>query len=78
MADCPGTATCPFFTNKMANMPAAASALKRAYCQGTFHRCARLLVKQAMGKEAVPPDLLPADLPRARKILQDAGHPVPS
>lgn len=77
MADCPSTVTCPFFHDKMANMPAAAGALKRTYCQGTFDRCARFIVKQTMGKEAVPTDLLPADIARARKILQAAGHPVP-
>lgn len=78
MANCPSTAKCPFLHDEMANIPPAAGALRRTYCQGTFERCARFVVKQAMGKDAVSADLLPADIGRARKVLQAAGHAVAS
>lgn len=78
MAECPGTATCPFFTDNMANMPSTAGALKRMFCLGTFNRCARFIVKEALGKPAVPPDLMPADSARANRLLKEAGRALPT
>ena len=59
MADCDCLPGCPFFHDRMANMPALANIMKKKYCQGDFMACARHLVKEAMGKENVPGNLFP-------------------
>lgn len=59
MDDCQCISGCPFFNNKMSNMPAMANILKKRYCQGDFNECARFTVFTALGKGKVPIDLYP-------------------
>lgn len=68
MADCEKLVKCPFFGDKMANMPAAAGLLKETYCRGDKTQCARYQVSSA--GLAVPPDLFPNDCDRAQQILR--------
>ena len=44
MSDCECLATCPFFNDKMAEMPAMAEMYKRNYCRGDSCTCARHMV----------------------------------
>ena len=67
MADCEKLQVCPFFTGHMAQMPAVASLMKASYCLGDKMRCARYMVSVA--GVAVPADLLPNDVERARQLL---------
>ena len=67
MADCEKLQTCPFFTDKMANMPNTATLAKQIYCRGDKMQCARYLVNQA--GITVPPDLYPHDRARAQQLL---------
>ena len=67
MAECEKLHTCPFFSNKMANMPNAANLMKQTYCFGDTMQCARYQVAKA-GIE-VPPNLFPNDRERAEQIL---------
>jgi hypothetical protein len=69
MADCPSLPRCPFFNDAMADMPAVANLTKRRLCQGDHAGCARYVVLQALGREAVPPDLWPDQTDRARQIV---------
>ena len=69
MADCEVLGGCPFFNDKMANMPGTASAFKRKYCQGDNRSCARYMVLKALGKPKVPADLFPNQGDRAKKII---------
>lgn len=69
MSDCEMSANCPFFNDKMANMPATATILKKKYCQGNFSTCARYLVCTALGRENVPADLTPSQADRAKQLL---------
>lgn len=69
MAACEMIAKCIFFNDKMANMPAMASMMKKKYCQGDNTRCARYVVCKAKGREAVPGDLTPAQMERAQAII---------
>ena len=69
MADCQCLPKCPFFNDQMANMPSLASSMKRRYCQGDPGQCARHMVFEAMGREAVPMDLFPNQVERAGEIL---------
>ena len=69
MPDCASLEKCPFFNDKMIDMPSMAETYKRQYCHDDFHRCARFRVKKALGKEAVPTDLYPNMDRRADELI---------
>ena len=69
MPDCPNLVKCPFFNDKMDNMPAVANMYKKRYCKNDFDVCARWKVATALGSAAVPADLFPNQVDRADKIL---------
>ena len=69
MVDCALIEKCIFFNDKMASMPSASNMMKRKYCKEDSAKCARFMVFSAMGREKVPTDLYPNDLPRAQTIL---------
>ena len=69
MADCECLARCPFFNDKMANMPAMSDLYKTRYCHGEFDGCARFMIFKERGREAVPADLFPNQADRARALL---------
>lgn len=60
---------CPFFNGRMVNMPTTSELLKEQFCRGDFKACARCMIVDAMGREAVPDDLFPHEVERAREIL---------
>ena len=70
MEECERLATCPFFNDKMANMPTTAENLKKRYCRGNFSDCARYIVMKKLGKEKVPADLFPHQVERAQEIIK--------
>jgi len=67
--ECPSLRTCPFFNNKMKDMPATAELMKKRYCLGDNTECARFMVASRLGKEKVPIDLFPGQTDRAMEIL---------
>ena len=67
--DCDCIAICPFFNDRMSEMPTMAEMMKRHYCKGDFSSCARHMVKEKCGKERVPSDLIPNQRDRAQQIL---------
>lgn len=69
MAECEVLNTCPFFNDKMTEMPATANALKNRYCKGDNSKCARYMVLKALGKAKVPADLSPDKFEKAREII---------
>lgn len=70
MADCPRLAKCPFFNDQMADMPSMAGIIKQRYCRTDNTHCARFMVAEALGPEAVPSDLYPSQVDRAKAILE--------
>jgi hypothetical protein len=72
MADCQCLGGCPFFNDKMQGMDGTASLFKRKYCQGSSANCARFMIFSKLGKPAVPADLFPNQIDRARAILATA------
>ncbi len=66
---CPSIESCPFFNDKMADMPAVTDNIKREYCNGDYTKCARYIVAQALGKENVPADLFPMNADRANELV---------
>lgn len=69
MAECEKLETCPFFSDKMDNMPAMAEIIKRKYCLGSNADCARFTVLQALGPGTVPSDLFPGDMDYATRVI---------
>jgi hypothetical protein len=69
MIDCEMLPSCPFFNETLPNMPAMAEYLKTLYCRIDFNKCARYMVRQALGKEKVPIDLFPDELERAKRLI---------
>ena len=69
MADCSCLPKCPFFNDKMPDMPAAAEQIKKRYCKGDNSECARFMVFSKLGREKVPGDLFPRHVDRAKQIL---------
>ncbi|MGA2990730.1 MAG: hypothetical protein ABSD88_09665 [Candidatus Korobacteraceae bacterium] len=68
MIECERLKTCPFFADKMVNMPNSAGLFKQMYCLGGDKmQCARYQL--AVAGVAVPPDLFPNDIDRAQKLL---------
>ncbi|MBK5965647.1 hypothetical protein CCR95_16530 [Thiocystis minor] len=69
MADCECLSGCPFFNDKMANMPAMAASYKKRYCHNEYATCGRYMVFKALGKAKVPADMFPNQEERARTII---------
>jgi hypothetical protein len=70
MPDCDCLPGCPFFNDKMLNMPALSEMMKKRFCRGDFNSCARHKIKDALGKEKVPSDLFPSQLEKVEDIIQ--------
>lgn len=77
MPECERLPKCLFFNEVPAFQQDAASRMKLEYCLGNNACCARLLVMRALGPNAVPEDLSPAQLDRARAILAAVDAAVP-
>jgi hypothetical protein len=69
MADCECLPKCPFFHDKMENMPSMADMMKTRYCHDAYQTCARYRVFKAHGREAVPTDLFPNQAEAADQLL---------
>lgn len=72
MADCECLPGCPFFNDRMAQMPVMADVIKKKYCRGDNAHCARHMVKVARGTAGVPIDLFPNQQDRAKALLLSA------
>lgn len=72
MAMCECLESCPFFNDKMKNMPATANLYKNNYCKGDNTQCARYMIFKVSGSGAVPDDLFPNNVERANSILAQA------
>ena len=64
---------CVFFNGLMANMPSESDKIKKRYCADDSITCARALVADKLGVDAVPDDLFPDDMLRALSILNTAA-----
>ena len=72
MAECECLPGCPFFNDRMKNMPATAKIYKDRYCVGGENaECARHQIKMALGKENVPGDLYPTKVGKVAFIINE-------
>jgi hypothetical protein len=73
MAECECLPRCPFFNDRMAELPAISQLLKKRYCLGDRMDCARHMVFARVGSEKVPADLYPTQVERVPQILARAN-----
>jgi len=73
MADCEYRRSCAFFQNRMDNLPGTAGIYRQKYCHADRLHCAIYVIHKSLGRDKVPPDLLPYHHERARKILQEGA-----
>jgi len=71
MAECERLDECPFFNDRLNNMPPVAEAMKRRYCMRNYTLCARYVVKSFLGRKHVPADLFPSDKTWAKILLNN-------
>ena len=69
MTNCEVIEGCPFFNDRLANMPTVAGWLKIQYCEGKHTECARYQVRQELGAAKVPSDLFPNETIRAERLI---------
>ena len=70
MADCECLPRCGFFHGRIAHsVPSVAEMMKQRLCLGDSSGCARHMVFARLGRDRVPPDLMPNQLERASKLL---------
>jgi len=72
MSECVCLPKCPFFNDRMANMPAMANKIKDKYCKGDHSNCARFLVFKALGPGKAPDTLFPAQVEMAQAVIAAA------
>jgi hypothetical protein len=70
MPECECVPKCPFFHDKMENVPAMAGLLKQRYCLGDKTICARYQVRSKIGPDHVPADLYPSQTERVDGIVK--------
>lgn len=70
MRECPLLKECPFFNDRMVNMPSTAEIIKKNHCQSYYTKCARYIVLNALGKEKVPSDLFPTQTLKAGELIK--------
>ncbi len=51
--------------------PGLVEQIKKTYCFSNYQACARYMVCEAVGRDFVPPDLLPEELEDAKLILAE-------
>ncbi len=61
---------CPFFNEKMKNMPATAAGYKRKFCLGDNSTCARYLVSTKLGGIEELQGLFPNQFDRANELIE--------
>lgn len=71
MSDCECLGTCPFFLDKMANMPSMSEILKQRYCRAGWQTCARHRIFTEFGRGAVPTDLFPNENEAAEELIRE-------
>lgn len=73
VTDCVCLPKCPFFLDKMSNMPAMADIYKDKYCRTDSSDCMRYMVYRKMGAGQVPVNLFPNDRAQAEAFLAENG-----
>ena len=72
MVKCEDSENCQFLNEIIiTTMPNSVNLYRRLYCEDNVKACARYMLTQAVGSDAVPHDLFPQHRDRAMTILRD-------
>ncbi|MDY6851582.1 MAG: hypothetical protein SV487_05865 [Thermodesulfobacteriota bacterium] len=71
MADCKLIDACFFFDDMMKEAVPLADYYKNKYCREDYAACARYMVFEALGRDKVPPDLLPSESAWAKEMISN-------
>jgi len=61
--------SCPFFNDRMDQMPSTAGVYKKIYCHGNNDNCARYMIAKSLGRNKIPPTVYPNNRDMARKMI---------
>lgn len=70
MSVCEYLESCPFFKDKIDNMPATSETLKKKFCLGDKSKCARYIIAKELENQKVPVDLFPNQIYKAKEIIE--------
>jgi hypothetical protein len=71
MFECDIIKECPFYNDRMLNMPAFSNSMKKIFCHVDNSDCARHMIKETLGLMKIPHDLFPNESERAREIIKN-------
>jgi hypothetical protein len=60
---------CPFFNDRMDNMPTVSGVYKKIYCHGNNENCARYMIAKRLGVESIPSTVYPNNRDAAAKVI---------
>ncbi len=69
MPDCECLPKCPFFNDRMQNMPGMSAVYKKRYCKTDSSKCARYIVFKKLGRDEVPSNLFPNQIEIAQSLI---------
>ncbi len=69
MGECEFMEKCPFYNDKLGNVPEKVEELKVHYCRNNNLHCARYMVVNALGKDRMPVELYPHEKERAYTLI---------
>jgi hypothetical protein len=69
MNKCECVGGCPFFNDVMPDSSGLGAIMKNKYCLGNKTKCARYMVFTKKGKPAVPANLYPNMIEKAKQII---------
>lgn len=70
MEECELQGDCVFLAEHRYLMPSTVTMVRQRYCDWNRNACARYFVSTAIGRDFVPPDMLPYQQDRARQIIK--------
>ncbi len=69
MSACEFLERCSFFDDEMSTMQSYGEIIKKTYCQGSPHTCARYVVGIQLGFDKVPKNLWPNKIEEAKRLI---------
>lgn len=69
MKDCELLQRCPFFNNRLTEMPSMAELFKKKYCKNDWASCARYMIRKQIGIEHMPENLWPNQQSKAEALI---------
>jgi hypothetical protein len=69
MADCKYMPECPFYNDRLPDMPERSEFYKMEFCHKRPPTCARFQMHEQLGLKSIPDDIMPKDEDRVKDFL---------